>query len=293
MGLLSFLKRKPAAAAPAPSRRTQEAAAPTPDQARVRARQRLIGAAVLVLIGVVGFPILFDTTPRPIPVDIPIEIPKRDAVAPLQPPATTVPPAAAVQRLPVADDKASAAQPRPEAQSPAHPAPATATATVAVPAPKPVDAPRAQVDPSAAEKAQKAAAQKLVADKAAAEKAAAERAAAERAAAERATERRAAQQKAEADRARALLENQGTTPKASEAAGRFVVQVGAFSEVSSAREARQKLEKLGLRTYTQVVDTGSGKRIRVRVGPYGDRAEAEKAASQIKQAGLPSAVLTL
>ena len=283
MGLLSFLKRKPAAAAPAPSRRTQEAAAPTPDQARVRARQRLIGAAVLVLIGVVGFPILFDTTPRPIPVDIPIEIPKRDAVAPLQPPATTVPPAAAVQRLPVADDKASAAQPRPEAQSPAHPAPATATATVAVPAPKPVDAPRAQVDPSAAEKAQKAAAQKLVADKAAAEKAAAERAA----------ERRAAQQKAEADRARALLENQGTTPKASEAAGRFVVQVGAFSEVSSAREARQKLEKLGLRTYTQVVDTGSGKRIRVRVGPYGDRAEAEKAASQIKQAGLPSAVLTL
>jgi len=288
MGLLSFLKRKPAAAAPAPSRRTQEAAAPTPDQARVRARQRLIGAAVLVLIGVVGFPILFDTTPRPIPVDIPIEIPKRDAVAPLQPAATTVPPAAAVQRLPVADDKASAAQPRPEAQSPAHPAPATATATVAVPAPKPVDAPRAQVDPSAAEKAQKAAAQKLVADKAAAEKAAAERAAAERA-----TERRAAQQKAEADRARALLENQGTTPKASEAAGRFVVQVGAFSEVSSAREARQKLEKLGLRTYTQVVDTGSGKRIRVRVGPYGDRAEAEKAASQIKQAGLPSAVLTL
>jgi len=288
MGLLSFLKRKPAAAAPAPSRRTQEAAAPTPDQARVRARQRLIGAAVLVLIGVVGFPILFDTTPRPIPVDIPIEIPKRDAVAPLQPAATTVPPAAAVQRLPVADDKASAAQPRPEAQSPAHPAPAPATATVAVPAPKPVDAPRAQVDPSAAEKAQKAAAQKLVADKAAAEKAAAERAAAERAA-----ERRAAQQKAEADRARALLENQGTTPKASEAAGRFVVQVGAFSEVSSAREARQKLEKLGLRTYTQVVDTGSGKRIRVRVGPYGDRAEAEKAASQIKQAGLPSAVLTL
>jgi DedD protein len=278
MGLLSFLKRKPAAAAPAPSRRTQEAAAPTPDQARVRARQRLIGAAVLVLIGVVGFPILFDTTPRPIPVDIPIEIPKRDAVAPLQPAATTVPPAAAVQRLPVADDKASAAQPRPEAQSPAHPAPAPATATVAVPAPKPVDAPRAQVDPSAAEKAQKAAAQKLVADKAAAEKAA---------------ERRAAQQKAEADRARALLENQGTTPKASEAAGRFVVQVGAFSEVSSAREARQKLEKLGLRTYTQVVDTGSGKRIRVRVGPYGDRAEAEKAASQIKQAGLPSAVLTL
>jgi hypothetical protein len=42
---------------------------------RRRARHRLIGAAVLVLIGVVGFPLLFDTQPRPIPVNIPIEIP--------------------------------------------------------------------------------------------------------------------------------------------------------------------------------------------------------------------------
>ena len=42
---------------------------------RKRARHRLIGAGVLVLIGVIGFPLLFDTQPRPIAVDIPIEIP--------------------------------------------------------------------------------------------------------------------------------------------------------------------------------------------------------------------------
>ena len=42
---------------------------------RRRARHRLIGAAVLVLLGVLGFPLLFDTQPRPISVDIPIEIP--------------------------------------------------------------------------------------------------------------------------------------------------------------------------------------------------------------------------
>src|SRR5256885_14796859 len=53
------------------------------DVMRRRARHRLIGAAVLVLAGVVGFPLLFDTQPRPIPVDIPIEIPDRDKVAPL------------------------------------------------------------------------------------------------------------------------------------------------------------------------------------------------------------------
>ena len=50
---------------------------------RRRARHRLIGAAVLVLVGVIGFPLLFDTQPRPIAVDIPIEIPDRNKVKPL------------------------------------------------------------------------------------------------------------------------------------------------------------------------------------------------------------------
>ena len=51
---------------------------------RRRARHRLIGAGVLVLIGVVGFPLLFDTQPRPVAVDIPIEIPDRNKVKPLR-----------------------------------------------------------------------------------------------------------------------------------------------------------------------------------------------------------------
>ncbi|HEY8359951.1 MAG TPA: SPOR domain-containing protein, partial [Ramlibacter sp.] len=54
---------------------------------RRRARHRLIGAVVLVLAAVVGFPILFDTQPRPVSVDIPIEIPDRNKARPLPPPA--------------------------------------------------------------------------------------------------------------------------------------------------------------------------------------------------------------
>src|SRR5215217_7149844 len=53
---------------------------------RRRARHRLIGAVVLVLAGVVGFPLLFDTQPRPVAVDIPIEIPDRNKVKPLPAP---------------------------------------------------------------------------------------------------------------------------------------------------------------------------------------------------------------
>ena len=52
-------------------------AAPSIDELRRRARHRLIGAAVLVALGVVGFPLLFDTAPRPLTADVPIDIPSR------------------------------------------------------------------------------------------------------------------------------------------------------------------------------------------------------------------------
>lgn len=54
----------------------------TVEAMRRRARHRLIGAAVLVLAGVIGFPLLFDTQPRPIPVNTPILIPDQSNTAP-------------------------------------------------------------------------------------------------------------------------------------------------------------------------------------------------------------------
>ena len=58
------------------------------DVIRRRAKHRLIGSVVLVLIGVIGFPLLFDTQPRPAGVDIPIEIPGKNTVKPLSLPAS-------------------------------------------------------------------------------------------------------------------------------------------------------------------------------------------------------------
>ena len=98
-------------------------------------------------------------------------------------------------------------------------------------------------------------------------------------------------------RARALLEGRDPDKAASkpvaDAAGRFIVQIGAFEDTARAQEVRQKVERGGLKTYTHVAETPSGKRTRVRVGPYGSRADAEKAASRIKALGLPAAILTL
>lgn len=228
---------------------------------RKRAKHRLIGSAVLVLIGVVGFPLLFDTQPRPIPVDIPIEIPGKGTVKPLAVPAapTATAPAPAATPAPTPADKVAAAAslaPKEEILSSKPAAAASAPAAVkpeakpeVKPAPKPEPKPAAKPEP------------KPVAN-------------------------------ADAARASALL-NGSTPPAAAEGEGRLVVQVGAFADVAKAREARLKLEKAGLKTYTQVAETKDGKRIRVRVGPFATKAEAEKAAGKIKSLDLPAAILTL
>jgi DedD protein len=87
MGLLdNFTKRDGAGATPAAASAnviTGEQA----EQARLRAKRRLIGAVVLLGIGVIAFPLLFETQPRPIAVDIPIVIPPRDGAPPLALPA--------------------------------------------------------------------------------------------------------------------------------------------------------------------------------------------------------------
>ncbi len=77
------------------------------------------------------------------------------------------------------------------------------------------------------------------------------------------------------------------------AAGRWVVQVGAYNDAERLKAARAKLQKLGYTSYTQEVDSSTGKRTRVRVGPYKTRAEADAVAARVKTAGLQAAVLSL
>ncbi|EJL86320.1 hypothetical protein PMI15_01537 [Polaromonas sp. CF318] len=234
---------------------------------RKRAKHRLIGSAVLVLIGVVGFPLLFDTQPRPIPVDIPIEIPGKGTVKPLAVPAapSAAAPAPAATPAPApapADKVAAAASLAPKEEIlPSKPAAAASAPAAVKPEAKPEAKPAPKPEPKPAAKPEP----KPVAN-------------------------------ADAARASALLNGStppAAKPAAAEAEGRLVVQVGAFADVAKAREARLKLEKAGLKTYTQVAETKDGKRIRVRVGPFATKAEAEKAAGKIKSLDLPAAILTL
>ena len=76
MAFFKFRSSESEAQAPAP-------AAESLDLVRQRARHRLIGAVVLVLAGVFGFPLVFDSQPRPVPGDIPIEVPDKDKNKPV------------------------------------------------------------------------------------------------------------------------------------------------------------------------------------------------------------------
>ena len=74
---------------------------------------------------------------------------------------------------------------------------------------------------------------------------------------------------------------------------RSVVQVGAYADLAKAKEARAKLESAGFKTYTQEIDTKDGKRIRVRVGPFATKEEADKTAEKIRKLNLQTSVLKL
>ena len=243
------------------------AAAESVEALRKRARHRLIGAAVLVLLGVIGFPLLFDSQPRPIAVDIPIDIPDKNKAKPLG-------------NLPVVAPNAqtSGAIETESASVPVASAPVAAAASVAASA-KP-----AAAAPAASKPAPAATASSPVSSASAAAKPE-PKAPAKPAASD--------PKPAEASKAQALLDGKEPDKKPAASGGRFVVQVGAFADATKARDARAKLERAGLKTYTQDVETKDGRRTRVRVGPFEAKAEALKAAEKIRKLDLNAAILEL
>ena len=271
------------------ARRAGSAEPQSEEALRVRARRRLIGAVALVLTGVVVFPLIFETQPRPVSSNMNLEIPPQPPLrtassgaapasavtAAVQPGATPAAPSAAATTTTTATPAATA--------MPAATATTTATATPA-PAPASTAHPAAPAAPPAPSNRPATGSGAQPAHPTAAPAAATD-----------------AQRVAGARQALAALE--GKTPQqisaqtaaaaAAPQGARYVVQAGAYADAATANKVRAKIERAGFKTYTQVVDTAAGKRIRVRVGPFADRAQATHAASRIKALGLSAAVLTL
>ena len=245
-----------------------EAAIPAPNEnidiVRRRARHRLIGSVVLVLIAVVGFPLLFDTQPRPVAVDTPIVIPDRQTAAPL----ATAPAVQAPAKPLLPDAKPLPAQAGLDAREqvvlpPPH-EPVAKSAEPKIVEPKSIEA--KAIEPKSAETQQvpaKIAKQETVVP---------------------------AKPKDDGSKAKSLLDGKDAVPGAE----RLVIQVGAFADASKVREVRKKLEQAGLTTYTQAIDGKDGKQTtRVRVGPFGSREEADKVAERIRKLELSPVVLRI
>jgi DedD protein len=252
-----------------------------------------MGAVVLVLGAVLGFPLLFDSQPRPVAIDTPIVIPDRNQVSALSSTVTNAKTAASKEGLvldPALAGQSGAAksaltnsagldpheevvtkdgktevksdpkvETKPELKAEAKPEIKAETKPEPKAEPKPETKPETKPEPKTeAKKDVKAEAKTDAKDGA---------------------------------KAKALLDGK-ETPKAGEAV-RSVVQVGAYADLAKAKEARAKLESAGFKTYTQEVDTKDGKRIRVRVGPFASKEEADKTAEKIRKLNLQTSVLKL
>ena len=288
-------------------------------RARTRARQRLIGAVVLVVTGVAVFPLVFESQPRPVPVDIPIEIPRKEGAPALVMPAARLPAPGAAGVAPGLGGNAAAGATTGQvarANQSGGTAPALASTSASAPAPVPAINPSlrdhdavitelreesghsagvagaggvastaSSVSPSTAVKPHRVASAPVAPVAPVVPKISGS---AVTVLAKPTPPVHAAL--TDGARAKALLEGIDSAPLS---ALRFVVQIGAFADASAARETRLKVDKLGLKTYTQSAQTPAGPRIRVRVGPFATRDEALKAQDRARSAGLSAVVLAL
>jgi DedD protein len=160
--LIQRLLRRPAVSEAGDDTGGPATAPPAPGDpvaaARTQARRRLLGAAVLLLVAVLVFSFVFESRPRPLPLDTPIELAGRPpvsasgavgAVRPVTPlataPAASMPAASAQESRPVPVEPVETEVP-PAAPVASGPAPATATAAAGSKAPPavPATAPAAQ-----------------------------------------------------------------------------------------------------------------------------------------------------
>ncbi|MEY3116392.1 MAG: hypothetical protein RL629_211 [Pseudomonadota bacterium] len=225
---------------------------------RKRARHRLMGSVVLVLGAVVGLPLLFDSQPRPVAIDTPIVIPDRNQTSPLSATSGSAKTDAIKEGL--AQDQAIAAS-------------QTGVAKSAVTNSAGLDPHEEVVTKDSKAEVRLEPKPELKAEAKPEPKS------------ENNTDAK------EAAKAKALLDGK-EAPNSGDAV-RSVVQVGAYADLAKAKEVRAKLESAGFKTYTQEIDTKDGKRIRVRVGPFATKEEADKTAEKIRKLNLQTSVLKL
>jgi len=223
-------------------------------QLRKRARRRLVGAIVLVLLVVVFLPMALDNEPKPLAPNVDIQVPSLDS-AEKKFPAPTPPPAVQPPAAPAATAPSPATEPGPA------PSPVAPKAEAPVAAPEvvtPAPPPEREKKPDAAKKPDPG--------------------------------KNPGPTKSPS--AKATTPEPTKSAAQLEALG-YVVQLGAFSNATNANHLYQKLRAARFPAYLERVNTNGSTRTRVRVGPFPTEDAADKARQKLLEVGLAKGTLKI
>ncbi len=230
-------------------------------QLRKRARRRLVGAIALVILAAVLLPMVLDREPKPMRQDINIEIPQPDAsgftstIVPVTEPASDSAAANVGENLTSA--MANPLQGKPTAGS-------TAKMDAQLAPARETSQPHHENTTRLNESKPVPKLQKPEAE----------------------NNTTKPQQASVESKAAVKLEPQSTQ---AETVG-FVVQLGAFSSATNAKQLAQKLTANGIKAYVEPLKTAQGTKTRVRAGPFATREAAQKARDKLKTIGLNGVV---
>ena len=222
----------------------------TEDPEQQRARHRLIGAAVLVLIAVIGLPRILDSKPKPVTNDIAVNI-----VTSLPVPSADVKPEAKPEEKPKAD--------------------------------VPVEAPKAALVPTPEVKVEAKPEVKAEVKTETKTEAKTEAKPATAASKNSGLGLAAGEEVVAAVPAKSKADDATTKPSASAGSGKFVIQIGAFASEERAKGWIAKLKDQKIPNYVLTKTGADGTKLYVlRAGPYTDKDVAEAAEKKIKAMGL-------
>lgn len=224
-------------------------------QLKKRARRRLVGAFAFAGLAAVVLPMVMDDEPKQQVQDVQIRIPGQDQT-PFNP--KVAKPSAA----PVLSEKSPAPEKAEAVQSPP-------IAAVVKPAEAPVS--------KAAEKP----AEKMPEKKA-------EKAAEKTKASASEPQRAAAILGGKTDAAPVVAAGAPASPAGN--GNQYLILIGAFSNPANVKQLQTKISELGIKVFTEPLDTPDGKKTRVRAGPFPNREAADKALDKMKRIGVNGVV---
>jgi len=233
-------------------------------QLKKRARRRLVGAVAIAGLAAVVLPMVMDEEQKQQVQDVQIRIPGQDKAPPFTP--KVAKPVAA----PVAGEKDAAPEKTEVAPVTPPVVPAPVPKVAEVPAAMPVEKPPEKPVEKKAEKHVEKAAEKP---------------------APKPAEKPAKASDSDAQRAAAILSGKSPDTAASNGgSGQFVILIGAFSNPANVKQLQSKIGELGMKVFTESLDSPEGKKTRVRAGPFSNREAAEKALDKMKRIGVNGVV---